>query len=1183
MGTVVTIILLFSVSIVFSDNYNLDGIEPSRSPYDTPIRIDSDSDLESQAISNGWPGNGTESNPFIIENYDIDGTDNGCCLYIGNTTKHLKIRNCTFFNSSYHDQYQASQFSSYYGENGINFFNVENGKIENVSSKGNRGYGAFLILKDGYISNSNFSENERTGLRISGNEVLILENDFTNNNENGLFCYDLIDGNISMNSLTGNDEPGLLMYWDCLNNTIHKNQFSGNRGSDIELLGAAHTYISGNDMSLGLNFTKVGSDIITTNILDDTNLLNDGIIRYYRETQPDEIDIDSPQIIFVNISDIEIDDFESTHQISSMVFINCEDVKVTDSRFHDSPKEGLLAVECRNLTVENCSSREKRIGFWLEGSFSQTVTDCESIDNDEEGLNVDVRGLKDEVIVRDNIANGNGGTGITITQASGNSSCMVISNTITNNGEGMRYISTKAGYYEGGFGMDVIRGNEISGNNLSGMRLSLTHSSYLVKILENTISRNGDGLSISDLSGGGTVTEGNLISKNEGDGFSCVLQNNYIEYKGRLISCGIFNNTITGNSGNGTDIVTQSGGGVPIEKNIISDNGNDGILFTKVTNRGSNNIENNTIENNGGIGIEMGKIASGGDNPIKNNTIRFNKGRNSFFGDEGYNQDLTGGIFLMTDSSSGYPICDNLISDNNGTGIRFLTSYSGSGLISGNEISRNNGDGINIFLSSSLNRNIHNNSITENRDSGIELGQGIKYGYRIDGNRISGNSEGIFLNNSNKTEIMNNIIMENEVGILSRGGDNASISMNLLSDNSDHGVKIEYGNHSEIWNNSFFRNNGASSMYDEDHKQACDSGSENRWFNNETGNYWDDWRNASAILIRTDPYPLDCETGSVDPYPLGDPPFGPFESDLFITNPVEGSYLKDSTVIVHFTIHSNGARIDAVEGSLDNGPWMIIEEEGQWTLSDLTEGPHSVKISILEVTGRIVERSVEFHVDLTDPEILNYSPTGDNVMVDSYIEIEFSEELMEYGTEFDFPIIGNVSIEDNTAGYYPSYPMEENTEYSVGVLARDLSGRTVEINWTFTTGGASYRVYGRVVDVDGKRLEGVNVVIFSQKNQSDILNVITTSSGEFETRGGPGSYRIILTKEGYEVVEMEYDITDNFKDLGNIEMEELEDKPDGMNICMTAGVVTMLILALIIFLLLIVVLIRKRNDEETEE
>jgi hypothetical protein len=117
----------------------------------------------------------------MIENYRIDGSGHGCCIHVGNTTEHFVIRNCTVFNASYPYPFYAGSNSKYYGENGINFWDVENGTVENVSSSNNLGYGAWLHLENGLILNSSFHENNMSGLWMAGSNCNISRNEFHNN------------------------------------------------------------------------------------------------------------------------------------------------------------------------------------------------------------------------------------------------------------------------------------------------------------------------------------------------------------------------------------------------------------------------------------------------------------------------------------------------------------------------------------------------------------------------------------------------------------------------------------------------------------------------------------------------------------------------------------------------------------------------------------------------------------------------------------------------------------------------------------------------------------------------------------------------------------------------------------------------------------------------------------------
>ena len=67
---------------------------------DPPIAIYNNAQLSSKAQSEGWTGSGTESDPYIIEDYDINGTDNHTCILIEDTDLHLVIRNNTLHDVS---------------------------------------------------------------------------------------------------------------------------------------------------------------------------------------------------------------------------------------------------------------------------------------------------------------------------------------------------------------------------------------------------------------------------------------------------------------------------------------------------------------------------------------------------------------------------------------------------------------------------------------------------------------------------------------------------------------------------------------------------------------------------------------------------------------------------------------------------------------------------------------------------------------------------------------------------------------------------------------------------------------------------------------------------------------------------------------------------------------------------
>lgn len=919
------------------------GSEPdpiSRGPVSEhdPIRINSNDEFASMASTKGWTGDGSEGDPFIIEDLSIDGINAGCCLYIGNTTVHFVVRNCTFENASYGQGHVNGPGSKYYGENGITFWMVENGTLENVNCSGNNVHGAWLHLDKGTIIDSTFSMNNISGLWYAGSDTIMDGNSFSNNTAEGLMISSMERGTISDNLFEDNGEEGLFLSYMTDGANVSDNFFRNNGKFDIVLYSAMNVKVSGNDMETGIDVETGGQSTWFTLDIDDTNTLGGKPIRVYKEVMPSELDLDSPLIYLINITDVVIDSYDPVDPVCSMKIVFCDGVKVTQSSFHGSPSEGLSVQYSKNVSVRNCTSFSNKAGFNIKGFFDVIVENCSAYDNAEAGIYVGVSGVRDRMVVKDNEVRNNGG-GLGVGQSSKEATCQVIGNLVHDNGDGIGYSSSKGGFSEEVPGVDMIKGNIISNNFEYGLVLSLSHTTYLTMIDENRIEGNGAGLTISDSSGGATLIRNNVISGNIGEGARLILSDDSILHNGEELSCGLFGNTIENNTGYGVFVVASSKGGVPVGGNRIVGNGEDGISFPTMRNGGNNWIRNNVIEHNSGVGISLVSQKNGGydhqgGNVIENNSIRFNKG----LFEEEFVPEKVGGILIVSDHSSGYPILNNTISDNGGTGVKIISSKSGSGNITGNEISRNEGDGIDIYLSSAADRNIRDNMILENRGSGLEFGPGIN-GYDVYDNTISGNREGIFLNGSKGTMIGRNIFTGNGIGILLDWGDNATVRYNNLSDNDGFGVQINNGNHSTIRENSFFGNNGATDTYDEAHRQACDNGTGNRWYYGTTGNYWDDWRNVSEGEIRTDPYPLDCGAGSVDMYPLRDPPSaGPSNiSDHRLRGSIlseEGAPLPGVTVTI--TELNSGAVVIIVTD--DNGNFSQVMRPGPYKIRSSKEG-----------------------------------------------------------------------------------------------------------------------------------------------------------------------------------------------------------------------------------------------------
>jgi len=101
---------------------------------DNPFRLDGNGELGAEADS----GTGAWDDPWIIENREIDSFGSDYGIYIGNTTEHFIIRNCTINGTS------ESANHPFYVSTGIHLYNTDNGNLTNNTIYECETYGIFI-------------------------------------------------------------------------------------------------------------------------------------------------------------------------------------------------------------------------------------------------------------------------------------------------------------------------------------------------------------------------------------------------------------------------------------------------------------------------------------------------------------------------------------------------------------------------------------------------------------------------------------------------------------------------------------------------------------------------------------------------------------------------------------------------------------------------------------------------------------------------------------------------------------------------------------------------------------------------------------------------------------------------------------------------------------------------------
>ncbi len=161
----------------------------------------------------GFPGAGTEEDPYRIENYKILSSKN-TGIYIASTTKHFTIRHC--------------YINVYYI--GIRLYNVASftATIFNNTCEYNS-YGGILIDTCDFIQiiNNTCSNNNYVGIMTKFSLSTIVNNTCVNNQEAGILCSDYSDYSSVLNNYCKYNNLGLwVLRSDYL--TVSNNTFSYN-------------------------------------------------------------------------------------------------------------------------------------------------------------------------------------------------------------------------------------------------------------------------------------------------------------------------------------------------------------------------------------------------------------------------------------------------------------------------------------------------------------------------------------------------------------------------------------------------------------------------------------------------------------------------------------------------------------------------------------------------------------------------------------------------------------------------------------------------------------------------------------------------------------------------------------------------------------------------------------------
>ena len=298
------ILLVSAPKITFTADNNVINFDKENliiSAVSGKIHIDDDNPIINWTVAKKdgiCTGNGTYSDPYVIEDLEIDSKGSGSCILIENSEVYFRIENCTLFNSG-----------EGYREAGIHLVNVNNGQM----------------------LNNNCSNNSNKGIRLwNCNNSIISGNILNKNFFYGITLYGSHNYTISGNIIS-NTYIGIIM------------QAYGPFKGD-------NNVITGNLMN-GCGLKMHGNlETLLSHEIDTTNLVNGKPLYYYTN----EVNLSSNdfpnagQVMLVNCSDSFISNLKISYTTIAISLHYCNNNIISGNTLNNNTYYGIFLVYSDN-------------------------------------------------------------------------------------------------------------------------------------------------------------------------------------------------------------------------------------------------------------------------------------------------------------------------------------------------------------------------------------------------------------------------------------------------------------------------------------------------------------------------------------------------------------------------------------------------------------------------------------------------------------------------------------------------------------------------------------------------------------------------------------------------------------------------------------------------------------------
>jgi parallel beta-helix repeat protein len=620
-----------------------------------PITLDIQS--EQDLIDLGFPGNGTEEDPYVIAGLTFGAplkNLNPNLLQISFTDVHILILNNTFTDAN------TNSF-------GIALFEVSNVVVDSNS---------FL-----YNSIAIFVEESKN--------VLIQDNSISDSSLDAMLIQDSESVSVEMNSITFNGAVGVnIAFSDSVN--VISNEIENNGLDGIFIQDSNNNFIYGNTLRFNgyageeeitiSTFGYVGSGIFVdpsfNNIIDSNVIENN-----------------AGEGILLELSDNNeiVNNIISGNEIFGIFVKDSNSNKITGNSISNNGNPEFIASMSKMSSIGLSTFGYVGSGIFVDPSYENIIDN--NIIQSNAGSGVYLQ-LSSTNIVSNNQISDNDFDGIFLEDSNYN---QIRGNKIHTNGFGVqRTISTMNfglntfGYVGSGIFVDpsvgnIIEDNEIFGNSANGIILEFSDDNL---VSQNLLYDNGrDGITLID-SNANSIVKNHIFKNGFGNGDIGLSTFGYV-------GSGIFVDPSIDNL---------------IDENIIYDNAAHGVFLELSS---DNNITNNEIFSNNFEGVY---IFGGEKNQLQGNKIAENKFNGVFIHDSSFNK-----IAFNAINKNGATLAEAGLGLSTfgyvGSGI-FVDPSVGN-IIEGNNVTENAEDG--VFILDSNSTIVFDNRFIDNGQYGVNI------------------------------------------------------------------------------------------------------------------------------------------------------------------------------------------------------------------------------------------------------------------------------------------------------------------------------------------------------------------------------------------------------------------------------------------------------------------------------